>query len=110
MKPENITPMYSRTPIDYRSKKGFSIASLTISIISCIITWLGLIGSIAALVLSTLSLIFAIVAKKQNREIRRKSHLATIGLVISIIGIVLAIINLITYGFVFGFLANVINS
>ena len=75
--------------------KGFSVAALVLGIISCILAWIYIVN-IAAIVLSVLGLIFAVMGRKKAIAAGASTGLGTAGLVLSIIGLSIAAIGFIS--------------
>ena len=78
--------------------KSYSIAGLVLGIVSAVIAWWGIYLSIVALVCGIVGIILAIKGKKMAKEAGAPTGIATAGLVLSIIGTVLAGIGFITCG------------
>ena len=78
--------------------KSYSIAGLVLGIVSAVIAWWGIYLSIVALVCGIVGIILAIKGKKMAKEAGAPTGLATAGLVLSIIGTVLAGIGFIACG------------
>ena len=75
--------------------KGFSIAALILGILSCILAWIYLVN-IAAIVLSVLGLVFAVMGRKKAAVAGAPNGLGTAGLVLSIIGLSISAIGFIS--------------
>lgn len=90
----NQQPNYNPAPVPGKSK---SIAALVLGIISVVFFWSGY-GALITLVLSIVGLILAINAKKEMQASGNFSSkgMATAGLVLCIIGLVLSAIGLIS--------------
>ena len=78
--------------------KGYSVAGLVLGIVSAVIAWWGIYLSIVALVCGIVGIILAIKGKKMAKEAGAPTGLATAGLVLSIIGTVLAGIGFVACG------------
>ena len=78
--------------------KGYSITGLVLGIVSAVIAWWGIYLSIVALVCGIVGIILAVKGKKMAKEAGAPTGLATAGLVLSIIGTVLAGIGFISCG------------
>lgn len=77
--------------------KGQSIAGLVCSIVSLVICWFGY-ASFAALPLAIVGLVLSVVGGKKLKANGQKSGIATAGLVLGIIAVVLSGIAFITCG------------
>ncbi len=75
-----------------QGKKGLAIAAMVLGIVSCVLAWFYGINAIA-LVTGIVGLILAILAMKSYKDLGQKNGIATAGLVLSIIGTVLAAIG-----------------
>lgn len=80
--------------MEQQGKKGLAIAGLIFGIAACVCCWAGY-GAIAGIVCGIVGLILSIKAKKSYTEIGQKSGMATIGMVLSIVGLALSVIMLI---------------
>lgn len=89
--PENNSPLQPNS-LHTGSGKGFSIASLVLGIISCILAWVYLVN-IAALVLSIIGVVLAAVGRKDAKKAGESTGLGTAGLVLSIIALSLSAIG-----------------
>ena len=78
--------------------KGLSIAGLVLGIVALVITWFGTFFSIAALPLAIAGLVLSVVGGKKAKAAGTKSGVATAGLVIGIIAVVLSSIFFFTCG------------
>lgn len=66
-------------------KNTMATASLVLGIVSVVLAWFGLYGTIIGLVCGILAIVFAV----KGRKIEAKKSMATAGLVLGIIGTVL---------------------
>ncbi|MBQ3792611.1 MAG: hypothetical protein II797_05880 [Clostridia bacterium] len=71
---------------------GFSIAGLVLGILATIVAWFYMYN-IIAIVMGILGIIFAAVGRKKAKEAGASTGLGTAGLVLSIIGTVLAVVG-----------------
>ena len=81
--------------MEQQGKKGLAIAALVLGIVSCVLAWFYTVN-IVAIVTGVVGLVLAIIAGKSYKEIGQKNGLATAGLVLSIIGLALAVIGFFT--------------
>ena len=72
--------------------KGFSIAALVLGIVSVVLAWFYMVN-IAALVCGVVGIILAIKGKKAAAAANAPTGMATAGLVLSIIGLVIGFIG-----------------
>ncbi len=77
------------------SSNGFSIAGLVLGIVACVFFWFSFINTIA-LILGIVGIILAIMGSKKAKATGGPTGIATAGLVLSIIGTVLAGIGFLT--------------
>lgn len=78
-----------------QGKKGMAITAMVLGIVSCVLAWFYGVNAIA-LATGVVGLVLAIVALKSYKDLGQSSGLATAGLVLSIIGTVLAAIGFFT--------------
>jgi hypothetical protein len=78
--------------------KGFSIAGFVLGIVGLILGFLGTWFSIAALPIAIVGLVLSVIAGKKLRAAEQPTGLATAGLVIGIISVVLTTIFFFTCG------------
>ena len=81
--------------MEQQGKKGLAIAALVLGIVSCVLAWFYGVNAVA-LVTAIVGLILAILANKSYKELGQKNGIATAGLVLSIIGLALAVIGFLT--------------
>ncbi len=87
---ENQEPI---TPVPQKSNgAGFSIAGLVLGIHATIVAWFYMYN-IIAVVMGILGIIFAAVGRKKAKEAGASTGVGTAGLVLSIIGTVLAVVG-----------------
>ena len=90
--PQSNPPQPSTPPTS--TGKGFSIASLVLGIISCVLAWFYLVN-IAALVLSIIGVVLAALGRKKAKLSGAPTGIGTAGLVLSIIALSLSAIGFI---------------
>lgn len=73
--------------------KGLSIAALVLGIVACVLSWWGIVWGIIAIACGIVGLILAIKARKSE-----KTPLNTAALILSIVGLILAVIGTIACG------------
>ncbi|MBE5756341.1 MAG: DUF2207 domain-containing protein [Clostridiales bacterium] len=78
--------------------KGLAIAGFVVSLVGLVLSFLGTIFSIVALPVAIVGLVLAVMAGKKFKAAGEKSGLATAGLVIGIIAVVISAILFFTCG------------
>ena len=78
--------------MEQQGKKGLAIAAMVLGIVSCVLAWVYMVN-IAAIITGAVGLVLAILANKSYKAIGQKNGMATAGLVLSIIGLVISLIG-----------------
>lgn len=81
--------------MEQQGKKGFAIAALVLGIVSIVLAWFYGIN-VLGIITGAVGLVLAILANKSYKAIGQKNGMATAGLVLSIIGLALALIGFFT--------------
>ena len=92
--PQYQQPQYQQPPVQ-DTGKGLSIAGLVLGIVAVVLAWFYMIN-IAALVCGIAGIVCAAMGKKKARAAGAPTGMGTAGLVVSIIGTVLAGIGFLT--------------
>ena len=87
MQENNINPINPTEPVN--NGKGFSIAALVLGIVAIVLAWFYMVN-IAALVCGIVGIILAVKGKKLAKAAGAPTGIATAGLVLSIIGTIIA--------------------
>ncbi|MGM9648053.1 MAG: hypothetical protein ACI3YH_07985 [Eubacteriales bacterium] len=80
---------YGNSPAPVKNGKGLSIAGMVCGIVACVLAWFYMIN-IVALVLGIVGIVCASTGRKQAKLASTGTGIGTAGLVLSIIGTVLA--------------------
>lgn len=75
--------------------KGFSIAALVLGIVAIVLAWFYMVN-IAALICGVVGIVLATMGRKKAKEVGAPTGMGTAGLVLSIIGLVIAAIGFFT--------------
>lgn len=83
--------------MENKSGKTLSMVSMILGIVSVVLCWWGLIFSIIALVCGIVAIVLSVKGKKANVAAGEPTGMATAGLVLGIIGVVLSGITVVCF-------------